>query len=317
MKLKDEILNYLYSAQGGFLSGEQLAAMCGVSRNAVWKAVNALKDAGFAVDAVTNKGYRLSAEDVFIPSLTGLDASQYDVAFYRKTDSTNTRLKTLAEEGAREGTVAVALEQTAGRGRKGRNFCSPDSGIYISFLLRPAFEAEEVSLLTVAAAVAAARTVDFVTGKNSGIKWVNDIYTDGRKVCGILSEAALSVESRNVDYAIVGTGINLYKPQGGFPDEIKNVAGWLFDKPVKNLKNIVVKKLTDEFFGIYRNFADKSFFDEYRAKSIITGKTVSVVKSDRTLPACVLRIDDACRLEVKYENGETELLSSGEISVKL
>lgn len=317
MKLKDEILNYLYSAQGGFLSGEQLAAMCGVSRNAVWKAVNALKDAGFAVDAVTNKGYRLSAEDVFIPSLTGLDASQYDVLFYRKTDSTNTRLKALAEEGAREGTVAVALEQTAGRGRKGRNFCSPDSGIYISFLLRPAFGAEEVSLLTVAAAVAAARTVDFVTGKNSGIKWVNDIYTGGRKVCGILSEAALSVESRNVDYAIVGTGINLYKPQGGFPDEIKNVAGWLFDKPVKNLKNIVVKKLTDEFFGIYRNFADKSFFDEYRAKSIITGKTVSVVKSDRTLPACVLRIDDACRLEVKYENGETELLSSGEISVKL
>ena len=317
MKLKDEILNYLYSAQGGFLSGEQLAAMCGVSRNAVWKAVNALKDAGFAVDAVTNKGYRLSAEDVFIPSLTGLDASQYDVLFYRKTDSTNTRLKALAEEGAREGTVAVALEQTAGRGRKGRNFCSPDSGIYISFLLRPAFGAEEVSLLTVAAAVAAARTVDFVTGKNSGIKWVNDIYTDGRKVCGILSEAALSVESRNVDYAIVGTGINLYKPQGGFPDEIKNVAGWLFDKPVKNLKNIVVKKLTDEFFGIYRNFADKSFFDEYRAKSIITGKTVSVVKSDRTLPAYVLRIDDACRLEVKHENGETELLSSGEISVKL
>ena len=317
MKLKDEILNYLYSAQGGFLSGEQLAAMCGVSRNAVWKAVNALKDAGFAVDAVTNKGYRLSAEDIFIPSLTGLDASQYDVLFYRKTDSTNTRLKALAEEGAREGTVAVALEQTAGRGRKGRNFCSPDSGIYISFLLRPAFGAEEVSLLTVAAAVAAARTVDFVTGKNSGIKWVNDIYTGGRKVCGILSEAALSVESRNVDYAIVGTGINLYKPQGGFPDEIKNVAGWLFDKPVKNLKNIVVKKLTDEFFGIYRNFADKSFFDEYRAKSIITGKTVSVVKSDRTLPACVLRIDDACRLEVKYENGETELLSSGEISVKL
>ena len=150
----------------------------------------------------------------------GLDIIEKD-----SVTSTNTELIEMAKNGAKEGTVLIASEQTAGKGRTGKSFYSPEgSGVYLSILLRPDFKPEDALFLTTIAAVATAKAIESVSDKEAKIKWVNDVYLDNKKVCGILTESALSSDMEKLDYAVVGIGINLCPPEGGFPDDIKNIA---------------------------------------------------------------------------------------------
>ncbi len=248
---------------------------------------------------------RINAE--YIEKLLKVKAT---LTIHGTTDSTNLDLKELAKAGAETGTVVIAENQKAGRGRLGRQFYSPShSGIYMSLLIRPD-EKTDTGLLTAYTAVAVCNALEEVSGEKFGIKWVNDILKDGKKVCGILAEAG--VENGKTEYIIVGIGINVYPPNEGFPEEINNIAGSVFDSPADNARNEIIAKIINNFFSY-----SKGFIEEYKRKSVVLGKEISVHKRDSVKKALALDIDKNCNLFVKYENGETENLSFGEISVRV
>ncbi len=210
MDAADKVLELLQEARGP-VSGEHMAQKLGVTRNTVWKAVKHLREAGYEISAVTNQGYRLLSEsDVLsagnIRRQLEPQASIAAIDVRESVTSTNTVLKELAEHGGREGMVVIAQRQTMGKGRLGRSFYSPQGGgLYMSVLLRPRFSAEEALSITTAAAVAVARAIDDVTGERAMIKWVNDVYFHGRKVCGILTEASVDFENSGLHYAVLGS----------------------------------------------------------------------------------------------------------------
>lgn len=323
MSVKEKLLPLLQSRGNEFLSGEDAARLLGVSRAAVCKAVKSLKADGFMIDAVTNKGYRLS-EDSDIISKEGVELLLADepynteIIVLKSTESTNTILKEMASGGKPEGTVLFALEQTAGKGRFTRRFASPpDSGVYMSLLLRPKLPAAQASLITTAAAVAVCEAAEALSGRKTGIKWVNDVLIDSRKICGILTEASVDIESGNLDYAVLGIGLNAYEPSGGFPEEIKNVAGSIFAEKHTGLKDRLAAQVIKNFMKYYRRLSDKTYIESYRAHCIVPGRNITVLKNGAPYPALALGIDDDCRLLVRYEDGREEALSSGEISIKL
>ena len=221
MTTKETILAALTAAKGTAVSGAQMAERAGVSRAAVWKAICALRDEGYVIDAVTRGGYTLHADDGRLTAAAvaaHLHTDGLALTALQSTDSTNTRIRVLAEDGAPEGTVVVAAAQTAGRGRSGKSFLSPaGTGLYMSILLRPALTMGDSLLITTAAAVAVSRAIERVAGCEAKIKWVNDVYVDEKKVCGILTEGALDLENGGLRYAILGIGINICPPDGGFP----------------------------------------------------------------------------------------------------
>ena len=323
MSLKENLLELLQKSSGEFLSGERAAATLGVSRTAVWKAVTALKNEGYNIESVTNRGYMLSADtDVLsacgINDFLGKQAKNYDISVLGTVTSTNALIKAEAAQSAPEGRIIIAAEQTAGRGRFGRSFFSPTgSGLYISILLRPTLPVTAAVSVTAAAAAAVAEAAEAVGGKKADIKWVNDVLTDNKKVCGILTEATLDVESGALSYAVLGIGVNVYPPQGGFPEDIKNKAGALCDKRQAGLKNRLAAEIITRFFGYYSSLTEKTYLDSYRARCIVPGKKITVLSGTKEIPALALGIDDDCRLLVKYEDGREEYLSSGEISIRL
>ncbi len=242
-----------------------------------------------------------------------------DIHFKECVSSTNTKLVELAKAGAGEGTVLISAEQTAGKGRTGKSFHSPkDSGVYLSILVRPDFNPEDSLFLTTIAAVATARAIESVSDKEAKIKWVNDVYVDGKKVCGILTESALSPNAEKLDYAIVGIGINIAPPEEGFPDDIKNIATTVFDqKPDSNIVNRLVAHLLDYFMDYYRNYESSSCLEEYINRSNILGDIITINKGNMKLRVRAIDIDSKCRLIVKDEKGNMSKISYGEVSIDI
>ena len=323
MSVKDEVLKELENNKGDYISGGQLADNLGVSRNSVWKAIKALEKSGYEINAIPNKGYCLAEKNDILSSYSikqHLKNPHLDISVFSSVTSTNTILKEMAEQGAKEGTVIIAEEQTAGRGRTGKQFYSPKgTGIYISILLRPDIPAEESLFLTTSAAVATARAIEDVSDKRALIKWVNDIYLEDKKTCGILTEGAFNVETGKLDYAIVGIGINVCIPDGGFPDNIKDIATAIFDKQTDsiNKRSILIANLLDYFMEYYKDFKSKSYVKEYIERSMIIAKTITVIEGSKTSVAKAIDIDKNCRLKVQFEDGTTKWLSSGEVSTKI
>ena len=323
MSLRERILEALMEAKGGFVSGEKLAARFGVSRAAVWKAVNALRKEAYEVEAVPKKGYRLISGDVLSPEgilallKTGFP---YRPVCRRLVTSTNTELKELAARGAEEGTVLLAEEQTAGRGRLGRSFYSPfGSGLYMSILLKPEQLPTKAARLTTMAACAAALAIEELTGRDVGIKWVNDLYMDGKKVCGILTEASMSLESGRLERAVVGIGVNLREPEGGFPPELRSIVGavWGADCGETNLRNTLAARILDRFADYYLNQETDNCFLAYKQRSFLLGREINILHPDGShTPATALNVDRNYRLVVRLADGREALLNSGEVSVR-
>ena len=230
---KEDLLTLLWQNADAYISGEELARRLSVSRTAVWKAIGQLREAGYNIESVSNRGYRLLSESDVLSEegiRRHLKHQELELQVYKTITSTNTVLKALAAEGAPAGLALIAGEQTAGRGRMGRSFYSPaDSGLYLSLLLRPNVSAVEATRLTACAAVAVAETIEELSGRPAQIKWVNDIFVDGRKVCGILTEASVDCENGMMHYVIIGLGVNTRVPAGDFPEELKGIAGAAFD----------------------------------------------------------------------------------------
>ena len=322
MSVSDQILDLLEGADAP-LSGEEMAAKLGVTRNTVWKAVNRLKEAGYEIEAATNRGYRLVSErNALTPQgvrrLLAGPAERCAIQVQESVTSTNTVLKGLAEQGGAEGMVLLAQEQTQGKGRLGRTFFSPKgTGLYMSVLLRPRFSAEEALSITTAAAVAVAEAVDQVTGQHARIKWVNDVYLRGRKVCGILTEAAVDFESGGLQYAVLGMGINIREPEGGFSPELAQVAGALFPGEVPaGARTRLAAAILNRFFSYYQALPDRTFMKAYAKRSLLTGMEVTYTQGDRAGEGLVLRVDEEARLLLRLPDGREQAFSAGEVQIK-
>ncbi|MBQ7699617.1 MAG: biotin--[Clostridia bacterium] len=216
---------------------------------------------------------------------------------YKELISTNDTAKETAENGAPEGTLVVADHQSGGRGRAGHTFYSPKGGIYMSLILRPRFS--DFTLITPAAAVAVCRALESL-GFDCGIKWVNDIYKNGKKVCGILTESNI-----NSGWAVLGIGINTVCPGKDAPD----IAGWLYDSDADN--GLVTDKVIEEFTKIYDSLPDKSFISYYREKSILKGRKLLIDGAEYDYKG----INDDFSLVVSDGEKEVKFIC-GEVSVK-
>ncbi len=240
-----------------------------------------------------------------------------NITIFDELDSTNNYLKKIGSNGEKENQLVIALSQTGGRGRMGRSFYSPSgTGIYFSLLLHPKFSAEKSLFLTVMAAVSVAEAVMKYNKNDVKIKWVNDIYIDGKKVCGILTEGAIN-SNKMLDYTVVGIGINVIAPENGFPNDIKDIATAVFPgKTQENIKEKIVADVVNKFFNMY-NGIDTDYVKRYKKYSYLTGKDINIIFGETTRPATVIDITDDCHLLVKNENNEIEEISSGDVSVRL
>ena len=225
-------------------------------------------------------------------------------------DSTNDEMKRRAQKCEGEISLLIAEEQTKGRGTKGRSFFSPDgTGIYMSLLLRPNYTPTECTFLTTMAAVSSARAIERVTGLTVQIKWVNDIYLGGKKAGGILTQAQLSKNGKAVEWAVVGIGINLSEPEGGFPDEIKGIAVSLGEKDGQ-IKNRLIAEIVNEFIAYYRSLMKKEFIEEYSERLLSLGEEITVQEGEVEYTGRVIGIDGMCRLKIRLPDGIERVLGS-------
>lgn len=327
---KDFVLSKLISS-GDFISGESLSNEINVTRAAINTAVKCLRADGYDIDSVTNKGYKL----INHPDL--LNAGQImaylpegrmeNVIVYPKIDSTNKKLKELAYDGASDGTVVISDCQTQGRGRLGRSFESPaGTGIYLSYLMRPAIKPEFISTITCWAAVATARAISTCTGVTPSIKWVNDLLINDKKICGILTEMSIVPEINSVSNVVIGIGININEAPQDFPEQIRSIASSVryesgSDEPV--LRAPVAAALIKELDKIRLSFpeAHDEYLNAYREMCNTVGLNVDVVSAHNHLSekprfGKAVAIGDDFSLKVLFEDGHEENLSSGEVSVR-
>lgn len=327
---KQKVLSLLL-AKDGYLSGEEIAGQLAVSRTAVWKAISALKEDGYKLEAVSNRGYRLiSCPDLLDEGqiISRLEGDFWEsVTVLPEVDSTNLYAKRLAAGGKR-GNYAVTAEcQTTGRGRMNREFVSPKgSGIYLSLAYDIPVSVTDSGLITVFTSVAVAQAIREVLGIECGIKWVNDLFVGDKKVCGILTEGTMDFESGNFDYFIVGIGINVRAPEGGFPGVSKGVAGALCDSLSPEqipefLRCQLIAAVMNRMRKIGELLSARGYLAEYRERSIVLGKRVTVYKtmagSGESYEAVAVGIDDDGHLLVRDDAGLLHTLYSGEVSVKL
>lgn len=319
---KDRVLDSLRRSGGSYVSGGALSAELSLSRTAVWKAVEQLRAEGFVIESAPKKGYRLlSGGDALTESVVRayLRRRDLDLRVYKSISSTNTVLKQLAESGAAEGTVLLAEEQTAGRGRMSRSFFSPPrSGLYMSLLLRPHLSAQLSTRITACAAVAVAEAIEELTGCRAEIKWVNDVLVDGKKVCGILTEGSIDCESGLMHYAIVGIGINIRPPEGDFPAELRQIAGALPAAPDgEDLRCRLAAAVLDRLMDLYEQLPEGDCCEAYKSRSCLIGREINILPLEgEPVPATAIDVEPDFSLRVRLADGTEKCLSSGEVSVR-
>ena len=320
---KAKVLAALEADCGRYVSGTELAEATHVSRTAIWKAVSSLKKSGYEIDACPKRGYLLQPQKDVISEFSIKDfmhfyADEITVLAFKTVTSTNTIARDFARRGLTQYTAIVAEEQTEGRGTKGRRFFSPpDTGLYMSLILRPDGKATDTLYITTAAAAACAEAIESVFGVRAGIKWVNDIFVDGKKVCGILTEGSLDPDGRGIEYAVLGIGVNVFRPTEDFPEEIRNTAYWLTDEPLCNIRSRLAAEILDRFIFYYKRLAEKPFMKSYRKRMFLIGKEIEFSLGEENRIGVVTSLTDSLQLEVKLENGETLLLSSGDVRLKI
>ena len=320
---KDKVLSIL-AKENKYVSGEEISRRIGVSRAAVNSGVKALRSEGYEIDSVTNRGYMLiSRPDALTSGSVGayLDEERMkSVLVLDKVDSTNKLLREMAFDGAPQGQVVIADEQTMGRGRMGRSFFSPkDKGIYFSYLLKPDLAPADAVTLTAWTAVAMVRAIEHVSGFRPGIKWVNDLMSGGRKLCGILTEMSIESETGRIDSIIVGIGININNEEEDFSDEIKDIATSIFLESGKTVSRAALAgAMIEEMDKLAAAWPDEKdeYLALYREYDITCGRDINVISGGKTRPARSVMINDDFSLKVQYPDGTSEDLSSGEVSLR-
>ena len=305
-----------------YISGQELCDHLGVSRTAVWKAVKQLEKEGYEIEAVQNRGYRLQnvpdrLSENEINSICKTNWMGKKVYYYDTIDSTNTEAKRLAEEGAPNGSLVLANEQTTGRGRRGRSFTSESgTGIFMTFLLKPDIAPGNASMLTLVTAMAVAKGIQVATGEACGIKWPNDIIIDGKKVCGILTEMSAQIEC--VNYVVVGIGINVQNES--FDEEIAKVATSLYMETGKRFNRAqIVEAVMEQFEFYYDQFMEtqdlSSMVKEYNSYLVNMNQKVQVIDPKEPYQGTARGINKKGELIVDTWEAR-KLVSSGEVSVR-
>lgn len=319
MSTKKNVLEILEQNRGHTISGQELAIKLEVTRTSIWKAIKSLREDGHIIHAATNKGYyidrasnRISPEGI-LPYLTEKNKS-CPIIVYKTIDSTNTQAKRLMIEGADHGTIILSDEQTAGRGRFGRRFISPaETGLYMSIILKTQNRMEDSLLITVVAAVSVCRAIEKLTDLKPKIKWVNDIYLNHKKICGILTEAVTGFESGRVDSIVVGIGINCNTSELEFPPELREFVGSL---SLPNLsKNHLAAEIINNILSLQHDVSTNGIIDEYRERSFLMGKNIFYEKDGILSAATVLDINESGNLVIKTPSGHVDVLFSGEVSL--
>ena len=316
MSTKEKVLELLYK-HDGYVSGEEIARAAGVGRNSVWKAVNSLKEQGYNI--VTGAGGYMLCGGVFNEfAIKQYLNREHKIHIYKQETSSNTVAKVLCQGGEAEGSVVVVESQTQGRGRMGRSFISEsENGLYMSVILRPSIPADRCVNVTVMCAVAVKEAIESLTDRRCGIKWVNDIYIGEKKCCGILTEASFDFESGSLQYVVVGIGVNLCPPKGGFDKEIEEIACGVYENECpKDFKEKLCAQIINRLFYHYERFEKGEYIKEYKNASIIIGESVEVRVGDTVTYGVAVDIDDNANLIVRDENGETHSFNSGEARVR-
>ena len=322
MTTKERVLALLEQHRGQRLSGAGIARALSVSRNAVWKAVNALRAEGCQIQAVTNGGYCLCADDdtltaQSIAALLPAESAEYAarITVYPELDSTNRTAKELALAGAAHGTAVIAQTQTGGRGRYTRSFFSPPGGLYMSVVLLPErLHFSQITAVTAFAANAVSDAVFAVTGRMPGIKWVNDLMLDGRKICGILTEAVTDLESGTPGWIVLGIGVNVQTKPAEFPAELREIAGSLYPEgDASGARSRLAAEILKRLLTAPPQEAE--IFRTYRSRLTVLGRQVTVIQGSNTFSAAAEELDDAGHLLVRTADGTLHTLCSGEIRI--
>ena len=319
--MKSEILEALRETDG-YVSGQDLCNKFGVSRTAVWKAIKQLKEAGYEIEAVPNKGYHIvSAPDLMnkveLESIRNTTWAGQEIYYYDVTDSTNIRAKELAEEGHPSGTLVVADRQEAGRGRRGRSWDSPSgTGIFMTLLLKPEMNPNHASMLTLVAAMAVARAISKCANTEALIKWPNDIVIGGKKICGILTE--MSAQFDFINHIVIGIGINVHNEH--FPEEIAETAGSILLQTGKRIRRAeLIEQILEQFEHYYAIFMEtedlSGLVKEYNSILVNMNKSVRVLDPKEPFEGKAMGITKTGELIVDTWESR-KMVSSGEVSVR-
>lgn len=322
---REKVLSLLLEQGDSYVSGEAMSRALGISRAAVWKAIEALRQEGYEIQSAPKRGYRLERapdrvrEGELAGPLAGCHVGSRLMCL-DVIDSTNTEAKRQAMAGAPDGLVILSEEQTGGRGRLGRSFQSPrGTGLYLSALLRPSLPPQEVADFTAWVAVAVCDGIQAACGVRPRIKWTNDIVLGGRKLCGILTELGLESESNALDYLITGIGVNVNQRPEDFLPEVRPIAVSLaqeLGRPVRRaeLAAEIIRALDRMYAGFPDNKAE--YLARYRADCLTPGNQVQLITPVSREEAFALEVDDQFRLVVEYPDGRRAALSAGEVSVR-
>ena len=345
MSTKEQIFRMLMEHRGQSVSGETLGEALGISRAAVWKGINALRKDGYPIEAITNKGYCLAGSQDYLSSTEisrhlRPEAGNIEIQVYDSVESTNKTAKELALTEPDHFIAVISNEQTAGRGRLGRSFYSPENaGLYMSILFRPTFDMSHAILVTTAASVAVVRAIETLSAASHSsetlsaashssadfspealsIKWVNDIYLNDKKICGILTEAISDFETGGIEYVVLGIGINCFEVT--LPPDLSTTVGNLGGGFSRNQ---LAAEILNQWAALLPGMEDRGFLDEYRNRSGVLGKKILVfppgVQTGVGMLAQALEIDRDGGLVVQYLEGEKagniETLSGGEVSIR-
>lgn len=320
--MKTEILKMLRETEG-YVSGQELCNKFGVSRTAIWKVINQLKEQGYVIDSVQNKGYHITkAPDVMteeeLQSCRKTKWAGQEIAYFDEIDSTNIKAKELAEQGYPNGTLVVADQQVSGRGRRGRSWESPSgTGIFMTLMLKPEINPNNASMLTLVAALAVAKAIKDVTGLDAQIKWPNDIVINGKKICGILTE--MSAQFDYINHIVIGIGINVHNEV--FSDEIAHMASsLLLESQGKKFRRAeIIEKILEyfeEYYEIYLETEDlTALTGEYNRILVNMNKPVRVLDPKDEFEGKAMGI--TAKGELIVDTWESrKLVSSGEVSVR-
>ncbi|GHU55726.1 bifunctional ligase/repressor BirA [Clostridia bacterium] len=314
---KEQVFEELVKNRDRYMSGQHLAGTFNVSRTVIWNYIKELQAEGVSILTSTRKGYKIENIGSRLSSaLIKEKTSDFwgNIVVAECVESTNDTARELIKN-ADTNIVVIANEQLAGRGRRGREFLSPKGGLYMSVAFRPNIDISFLQLITACTAVSVCEAVDAVVGTYTQIKWVNDIYLNNKKLCGILTESLISVENKDLNFLIVGIGINIEKMPETVPDEIREKTIALKDVDTEIDRNILAAEILHKLEHHFKLISNKKFIGDYRSRSCVIGKNITVIKENSQMKAKALDIDDNGALIVQYPDGLKEVLNSGEVSL--
>jgi BirA family transcriptional regulator, biotin operon repressor / biotin---[acetyl-CoA-carboxylase] ligase len=321
--MKDKILSMLKEVKDSYISGQKISEELGVSRAAIWKYINKLKDEGYVIDSISKNGYKLvSSPDL----LTFNEVNSYlntkyignNIVHFDTIDSTNTKAKELASKGAQDGTIVISEEQTIGRGRFDRRWCSPKyKGIWMSIILRPNIDPINASTITLIGAAAVFNALQDI-GIKAEIKWPNDIILNNKKICGILTE--MSSELNQINYLVIGIGININISYEEFPKELQEIATSLrVEKGQCFSRQEITAAILNHFEKLYEEFIIegnlKTTIEICKKNSFLIGKEIQLLNRGELKAAKAVDINEDGLLVIEHKNGSIEKVISGEVTL--